>query len=99
VAGVFSRQVRGLDGRADAALRAALVQLPADIGTVSLRHLAWPMAQVLADGHRLGLVSLEALAAAEEVGATICLATLDDNRALAAAAEARGIAVRQVSSS
>ena len=96
VAGVFSRRVEGLDRRTDTAMRAALVQLPAHIGTVSLRRLAWPMAQVLADGHRLNLVSLEALAAAEEVDAAICLARADENEALVAAAAARGVEVRLV---
>ncbi len=96
--GVFSRRLEGIDRRTDAALRAALLDLPAHIGTISLRHLAWPMAQLVTDGHRLNLLSLEALAAAEELGATICLAPADENPTLIAAAEQRGLEVRLVPS-
>lgn len=92
VSGVFSRLI----GRLDDPAIARLVDLPQDIGSISFRHLAWPMARLLDEGVRLNLLSLEALAAAEELGATICLAPEDENPPLIAAAEARGVEVRIV---
>jgi hypothetical protein len=82
---------------ATAAVRAAS-SLPENIGLVSLRDLAWPMANLLADGVRLNLLALEALAAAELLGAELCLAAVDDNPTLRSAAEVRGVAVRLLGS-
>jgi hypothetical protein len=61
-----------------------------------LRELAWPMAQLLQDGVRLNLMSLEALAAAEDQGAELCLASADENRQLLDAAASRGTPARLV---
>ncbi|MGO9557744.1 MAG: hypothetical protein ACLPYW_01490, partial [Acidimicrobiales bacterium] len=61
-----------------------------------LRELAWPMARLLDDGIRLNLMSLEALAAAEELGAELCLARADENLPLLEAAAARGTPARLV---
>jgi hypothetical protein len=96
VRGVLSRRTGTVDRRTDTAVRAALAQLPPHIGSVSMRQLAWPMAQLLAEGHRLNLVALEALATAEEVGATICLARANESPELMRAADTRGIEVRFV---
>jgi hypothetical protein len=74
----------------------ALTALPPEIGTVALRHLAWPMAQLVEDGVRLNLLALEALAAAETLGATICLAPENENPPLVAAARHRGVELRLV---
>ncbi len=75
----------------------ALLNLPDDVGLVSLRSLAWPMASLLADGVRLNLLSLEALAAAEHLNdVEICLAPADLNDPLLAASERRGVSVRVV---
>jgi hypothetical protein len=96
VTGVLSRML----GRADpvvatAAVRAA-VALPETVGLLSLRDLAWPMARLLDQGVRLNLMSLEALAAAEHQGAEICLAVIDENPQLVAAAAARGMPARLI---
>jgi hypothetical protein len=60
--------------------------LPESIGLMSLRELAWPMTQLLQDGVRLNLMSLEALAAAEDQRAELCLAAADENPQLLDAA-------------
>ena len=74
----------------------AITTLPATIGLVSLRELAWPMAQLLQDGVRLNLMSLEALAAAEDQGAEFCLAAADENPPLLDAAASQGTPARLV---
>ncbi len=73
------------------------VELPLSIGLTSLRSLGWHMADLVASGSRLNLLSLEALAAAEHLGAEICLATGDNNPPLCQAADHRGTALRLVS--
>ena len=73
-----------------------MIELPETINLISLRELAWPIAQLLSDGVRLNLMSLEALAAAEQLGAEICLAIADENPQLIAAAQQRGIPTRLV---
>lgn len=79
------------------AVRAATA-LPDAIGLISLRELAWPMAQLLDEGVRLNLLSLEALAAAEHLRAEICLAPADENPPLLFAAAQRGVPSRLVRS-
>ena len=54
------------------------------------------MAQLLHDGLRLNLLSMEALAAAEHLDAELCLAAVDENPQLIAAARGRGIPTRLV---
>ncbi len=87
-------------GRVDALVAAqtigAVIELPDSMGLVSLRHLGWPMGQLISTGVRLNLMSLEALAAAKRLGAEICLATADHNRPLFEAAERRGGPVRLI---
>ncbi len=97
VHGTFSRRLGDEREAIAAQVLERAVQLPPDIGSISLRHLAWPMAQILGAGHRLNLLALEALAAAEALGASICLAAANQAPALMAAAEARGVEVRIVS--
>ena len=80
---------------AAAALRAA-TSLPETLGLISLRELASPMGLLLGDAARLNLLSLEALAVAELLGAELCMATSDDDLRLRGEAEARGRAVRLV---
>jgi hypothetical protein len=96
VTGSLSRSL----GRADAVIAASAVRaataLPETIGLVSLRELAWPMADSLATGVRLNLMSLEALVAAEHLDAEICLASVDDNPSLIEAAAARNVATRLI---
>lgn len=96
VTGTMSRMLGGLDDRAAAKVVRRVVDLPESIGLVSLHTLGWPMGQLVAAGHRLNLLSLEALAAAEHLGAEICLAAVDHNPPLRDAAAERGLAVRLI---
>lgn len=75
---------------------AASIELPTTVGLVSLRDLAWPMAELFA-AHRLNLVTLEAVAAARHLKATIAIGKSDDGPRLNAAAAALEIPVRVVS--
>jgi len=55
------------------------------------------MAHLVHDGARLDLLGLEALAAAHHLGADICLAEVDDNTPLRAAAHDFGVRVLTIS--
>lgn len=96
IAGALSRALGGADPAIGSAAISAITELPDSVALVSLRELAWPMARILADGARLNLLSLEALAAAEHRGAELCLAAADENRQLRAEAEVRGVPIRLV---
>lgn len=76
---------------------ASVVELPEAIGLLSLRTLGWPMADLVASGARLNLLSLEALAAADHLGAEICLAAADDNPPLHERAGQRNVPLRLIS--
>jgi hypothetical protein len=54
------------------------------------------MAQLLEEGVRLNLLSLEALAAANHQGAELCLAEADENPQLLDSAAARGTPARLI---
>ena len=96
VSGSLSRSLGRVDQEvATSAVRAAAA-LPETVGLLSLRELAWPMARLLDDGVRLNLMSLEALAAIEHQGAELCLAEIDENPQLVAAAAVRGRPVRLI---
>jgi hypothetical protein len=96
ITGSMSRSLGRVDSRIASAAVRAVVELPDTIGVVSLRSLGWPMASLIADGVRLNLLSLEALAAAQMLDAEICLAEADKNPTLLEAAERRGVSVRLV---
>lgn len=96
VVGSLSRMLGGPEPAVAALALRSVVSLPDTIGLVSLRDLARPMARHLADGTRRNSMSLEALAAAEHLGASICLAVDDENPPLVAAAAARGVATRVI---
>jgi hypothetical protein len=96
VTGAMSRRLDGVAPAVAAGAVRAAVELPEGIGLVSLRTLARPMADLLAAGLRLNLLSLEALAAAEHLGAELCLAAADENPPLVDAAAARGTQLRLV---
>jgi hypothetical protein len=96
VTGAMSRRLSRADPFVAAATTRAITTLPETIGLLSLRELAWPMAQLLQDGVHLNLMSLEALAAAEGQGAELCLATADENPQLLDAAASRGTRSRLV---
>lgn len=96
VTGVMSKALGNVDAQVAAGVVAMIVELPEDIGLVSLRSVGWPMARLVAGGARLNLLSLEALATAEHLGATICLAEANDNPPLREAAAQRGVPVRLI---
>lgn len=96
VVGVFSRAIGNAEPAVAGAAIVAMTRLPDSIDLLSLRELAWPMARLVDDGIRLNLMSLEALAAAEHLQAELCLAAVDHNPALLAAARARTSAVRLI---
>jgi hypothetical protein len=96
VLGSMSRRLGDVDEVLAAGAVAAVTTLPDDIELVSLRTLAGPMARLVAEGTRLNLLSLEAVAAANHLGATIHLAADDVNSPLVAEAERRQIAVEVV---
>jgi hypothetical protein len=55
------------------------------------------MAELAHAGARLSLLSLEALAAARHLTADVCLAEVDNNDPLRAAATSFGVAIRTIS--
>jgi len=96
VIGSLSRSLGRVDQEVAASAVRAAAALPETIGLLSLRELAWPMARLLEEGVRLNLMSLEALAAAEQQGAELCLAAVDENPQLLAAATFRGRPARLI---
>lgn len=96
VTGAMSKSLGDVDPDAARSAVRAVTELPDTIGLTSLRSLAWPMAQLVAGGVRIDLMSLEALAAAEQLSAEICLAAADHNPQLKAAASRRGVPVRLI---
>ncbi|MDP9073880.1 MAG: hypothetical protein M3N98_06815 [Actinomycetota bacterium] len=79
--------------------RSVPLLLPDTIRLLALRALAWQMAGLLDDGVRLNLLSLEALAAADQHGAELCLAAIDEYPQLLAAAAARRSPARLINQS
>ncbi len=98
VSGIMSRSLGDAYRGIGAAAVREITTLPDSIGLVSLRAVAWPMAQLVADGLRLNLLALEALAAAEHLDAELCLATADENPPLLDAAAQRGVPIRLIAS-
>ncbi len=96
VIGSISRQLGGVEESVAGAVLGTVIDLPESIELVSLRTLSWPMGQLIGGGVRLNLLSLEALAAAEYLGAEMCLAAVDENIPLQQAADARGTTLRIV---
>lgn len=96
VTGSLSRRLGDASpGTAGRILR-SVAQLPESIGLISLRELAWPMGELLADGTRLNLLSREALAAAHHLQAEIWMSDRGPNPNLTAAATEQGIPVHLV---
>lgn len=71
---------------------ASVLQLPADIGLLSLRELGPAMGQ-LAARHQLNVLAREALAAALALEATLVLSNRNENPRLVRAAAAEGVPV------
>jgi hypothetical protein len=100
VIGKLSAPVAGLPAELQAAFRGQLVSLPAQIGVLSMRDLAWSMAELQAHhrgaGRALSAAMVEALAAAHELDVGIAVARHDVGPNLRAAAESDGIAFHVV---
>ncbi len=92
----MSRQLGSAEPELGALAVRAVIELPDSIGLTSLRALGWPMAELIASEYRLNLLSAEALAAAEVLGAEICLAASDANPPLIEAAKRRGVPLRVI---
>ena len=97
IVGSISKQLGDVDDTIAAAVLGAVVDLPDTIELISLRTLGWPMGELIRTGARLNLLSLEALAAARQLSADVCLAEADDNAPLRSAAADFGVTVRTVS--
>jgi len=97
VTGSMSSRLGAVGDDIAAHVLAAVIELPGTVDVVSLRTLAWPMAELVHGGARLNLLSLEALAAARHLSAAICLAEVDDNATLRSAAEHVDVEIRTVS--
>ena len=96
VIGSISRQLGTVDDSVASAVLGTVIELPDTIELISLRTLSWPMAELVHSGARLNLLSLEALAAALQLSAALCLAEVDDNPPLRTAAAEIGITVRTI---
>jgi len=94
VVGSMSRQLGDVSPEIAAGVIATVTELPASIELVSLRTLGWPMGQLIRDGARLNLLSLEALAAARYLDAEICCAYA--NEPLMEAARTHAIPIRGI---
>lgn len=77
------------------ALGAQLVTLPADIEVVPMRTLAFRMAE-LATVHRVSTLGAEAVAAAEELDAPLCVWSGDDGPRIRAAMTVLGCDYRTI---
>ena len=71
VVGSISRQLGDVDDAVASAVLGTVIDLPDTIELVSLRRLGWPMGELVHSGARLNLLSLEALAAAQQLSAEI----------------------------
>jgi hypothetical protein len=95
VVGKLSAPVAAMPVEQQASFREQLVALPGEIAVLSLRRLAWPMAQLQhrhgRGGHRLSAAMVEALAAAHTLGAGIAVSREDVGPNLKAAAAHDGI--------
>jgi hypothetical protein len=95
-AGKLTAPVAALPADQQERFLARLVALPAEIEVLHLRQLAWPMARLQqrhrVQGRQLSAAMVEALAAAQTLGAAICVSRHDVGPNLKAAAEFDGIA-------
>jgi hypothetical protein len=95
IVGALSGPFEGLPGPVRAAAVSRLTALPDSVGLTSLRDLA-PLMAELVERHPLNLMSLEVLAAATELGATVVMASSNRSQQLIGAFEATGIRYRRV---
>jgi hypothetical protein len=94
--GKLSAPVAALPPALQDRFRAQLVALPDEIEVLPLRRLAWPMAELQQrhrrDGRQLSAAMVEALAAAQTLGAAIAVSRQDVGPNLQAAARHDGVA-------
>ncbi len=95
VSGKLSAPVARLPAEMQQSFRAQIIALPAGIAVLSMRDLAWPMAQLQAR-HRaasrsLSAAMVEALAAAHHLDSSLAVSRHDVGPNLKAAAEVDGI--------
>jgi hypothetical protein len=95
VQGALSGPLAELPAELRSGVTAKLVSLPAGIGLVSMRELAWDMG-TLVHRHPLNLIALEALAAARHVAAAICVGTGNVSPRLEAAARMEQVRFRVI---
>lgn len=95
VTGRLSAPVAHLHPDAQIGFRRALMRVAADVEILSLRDLAWSMAELQAEhgraGRRLSTLSAEALAAAHRLQTGIAVSRRDVGPGLQAAAAADGV--------
>ena len=96
VSGKLSAPIAALSAAQQIRFREQLVALPFDIEVLHLRQLAWSMGQLQhrhrVEGRQLSAAMIEALAAAQFLGAAIAVSRHDVGPNLRAAAEHDGIA-------
>ena len=95
VSGKLSAPVTRLPEEQQQTFRAQMIALPPDIAVLSMRDIAWPMAQLQAQhragGRSLSAAMVEALATAHDLDGALAVSRLDVGPNLKAAAEADGI--------
>ena len=93
VSGVLSGTFTELPPRLRSRAMESLLELPAEIGLVSMRALAPLIGQLRRRHRRLNLLSIEALAAALHLGAEVCLGTPSPPLQAALIAEGRQVVI------
>ena len=86
--GALSGPFAALPGRRRQAVIAAVLELPSEIGLLSLRELGPLIGELAARHGPMNVLTREALAAAVELSATVILAEGNENRTLLAGLEA-----------
>lgn len=93
VSGVLSGTFTELPPRLRSRAMESLLELPAEIGLVSMRALAPLIGQLRRRHRKLNLLSIEALAAALHLGAEVCLGTPSPPLQAALIAEGRQVVI------
>jgi hypothetical protein len=95
VAGTLSSTLGALSPAQMGRVKSAAMILPMRFGLVSLRELAWPMAELLTF-ERLNLIALEALSTAHRLGTPICIWEADQGSRFRGAADTLGVPILAV---
>ena len=94
--GVLSGPIGALSDEERVSFVRELIELPDTVGMVSLGDLGWRMGE-LVRSYRLNVLGLEVLAAAERLGATVCMAAGNEGPLLREAVLGLGFPYRVVS--